>query len=304
MSPSNDSGFGAGAPPCQGPDRSLRRPARLTFPRGATDCHAHILGPSARYPYAQERIYTPPDCTLGDYTDLLNSLGIDRAVLVQPSVYGTDNRAMLDALRKEPQRFRGVAVVSDDISEQELHTMHGLGVRGIRCNVVDVANKASGLPMAYLKKLCKKIAPLNWHLELLAHVNDYPDLEREIEALPVDVVFGHFGYMHASKGIENPGFEGLLALLEKKRAWVKMTGPYRISSESAPPYDDMAVFAREVIKANSDQLIWGSDWPHVMVKTAMPNDADLADLLVGWVPDAHLREKILVSNAARLYQFA
>lgn len=303
MNPSNDPGFGAKAPPCQGPDRSLRRPARLKFPQGATDCHAHILGPSARYPYASERIYTPPDCTLGDYTDLLNCHGIDRAVLVQPSVYGTDNRAMLDALRQEPERFRGVAVVSDDISAQELQEMHGLGVRGIRCNVVDVANKTSGLPMAYLEKLCKKIAPLKWHLELLAHVNEYPDLEREIGELPVDVVFGHFGYMHASKGIQGPGFEGLLALLAKKKAWVKMTGPYRISSQSAPPYADMAAFAREVIKANPDQLVWGSDWPHVMVKTAMPNDADLADLLIDWVPEASLRERILVSNPARLYQF-
>ena len=293
----------AQAPACQGPDRLLRAPKKLVMPRGSVDCHAHILGPEARFPYAQSRVYTPPDCTEAHYLAQLNALGVDRAVLVQPSVYGTDNRAMLETLARAPIPLRAVAVVDHQVTQAELLRMHGLGVRGVRCNVVDVVDKKAGLPMDQLRRLADRIAVLGWHLELLAHVHDYPTLDHDLRDLPVPIVFGHFGYVPIRYGAAAEGFAALLQLMRQGRAWVKMTGPYRISGQSQPPYGDIAPFVSAVVAANPDRLLWGSDWPHVMVKSTMPNDADLADLLIDWLPDDAIRQRVLVRNPELLYQF-
>lgn len=277
----------------------------IAFPAGAVDCHAHICGPATQYSYAQERIYTPPDATLENYQSLLNMLRVDRAVLVQPSVYGTDNRAMLAALKLHPEKFRGIAVISTDpkvVSDQELLNLHAAGVRGLRCNIVDITDKSAGLPIEQLCNLAKRIQPFGWHLELLMHVNEYPDLAKTFEDFPVDLVFGHFGYVNANHGAADKGFQGLLELLRQQRAWVKMTGPYRISNGNMP-YADMRPFNDAVIEANPQRLVWGSDWPHVMVKKEMPHDADLCDLLGAWVQDAGLRNSILVDNPCILYDF-
>ncbi len=289
------------APLCQAPDSEIRSP-QIQFPNGAVDCHAHVCGPADQFPYADERIYTPPDATLESYTDLLKQLGVDRAVLVQPSVYGSDNRGMLAALKSAPEKFRGVAVIGDNTSDLELEHLHLAGVRGLRCNIVDVADKSAGLPIQYLTSLAKRIAPLGWHLELLMHVNEYPNLANVFDDFPVDLVFGHFGYSHAKHGINDLGFQGMLELMRQKKAWVKMTGPYRICDGDLP-YADMRPFNDAVITANPHQLIWGSDWPHVMVKRQMPHDADLCDLFGGWVKDPNLRNSILVDNPCILYDF-
>lgn len=229
-------------------------------------------------------------------------LRIDRAVLVQPSVYGTDNRAMIAALSSNPNQFRGVAVIDSNIADAELEKLHQAGVRGIRCNVVDVADKSAGLPIDQLTAIARRIKPFGWHLELLAHVNEYPDLANTFANFPVDLVFGHFGYSHARHGVNEAGFQGLLTLLREQKAWVKMTGPYRICDGDFP-YEDMRAFNDEVIKANSKRLIWGSDWPHVMVKKHMPHDADLCDLFGSWVNDRTLRKTILSDNPCMLYDF-
>ena len=290
------------APLCQAPDYEIRAP-KIVFPSGAVDCHAHVCGPASQYPYAQERIYTPPDATLSQYQSLLNMLGVDRAVLVQPSVYGTDNRAMLVALTSNPKKFRGVAVIDPKIPDAELETMHHAGVRGIRCNVVDVTDKSKGLPIKELTEIAKRIQPFGWHLELLVHVNEYPDLATTFANFPVDLVFGHFGYSHSRHGVNDAGFQGLLELLRAQKAWVKMTGPYRICDGDFP-YTDMRAFNNEVIQANSKRLIWGSDWPHVMVKKQMPHDADLCDLFGSWVTDPSLRKAILSDNPCMLYDYS
>ena len=261
-----------------------------------------MCGPAVEFPYAKERIYTPPDATLAQYRSLLAMLGIDRAVLVQPSVYGTDNRAMLAALASYPNQFRGVAVIDPSITDAELESMHQAGVRGIRCNVVDVSDKSTGLPIAQLTAIAKRIQPLGWHLELLAHVNEYPNLASTFADFPVDLVFGHFGYCHAKHGINDKGFQGLLELLRNNKAWVKMAGPYRICDGDFP-YTAMRPLSDEVLKANSRRLIWGSDWPHVMVKKQMPHDADLCDLFGSWVTDTSLRKAILSDNPCMLYDF-
>jgi 2-pyrone-4,6-dicarboxylate lactonase len=292
---------GEGAPPCAPPDFAPRRP-RLAFPPLACDCHAHILGPAARHAYSPDRIYTPPDCLAVDYRAMLATLGVERAVLVQPSVYGTDNTVMLQALREAGPAFRGVAVVDGTIEEAAIEGLHAQGVRGVRVNVVDVKEGRGAMPLEQLGVLARRIARFGWHVEFLAHVDEFPDLDRDLADFPVEVVFGHLGYMRTERGSEAPGFQALVRLLVAGRAWVKLTGPYRISA-AALPHADVVPFAQALLQAAPDRVLWGSDWPHVMVKGAMPNDGDLADLLLAWIPDDALRRRVLVDNPARLYGF-
>jgi predicted TIM-barrel fold metal-dependent hydrolase len=261
------------------------------------------MGPKERYDYSPARIYTPPDCLLTDYLHMLDTLGVERAVLVQPSVYGTDNTVMLEAMKTADGRLRGVAVVGEDISDTELKELDTAGVRGVRVNIVDVKNRKPGtLPMASLSKLAGRIASLGWHMEFLMHADEFPDLDRAFADFPVEIVLGHLGYMNIGQKPEAPGFQALLRLMKTGRAWVKLTGPYRITGEPLP-YRDTAPFAHALLDANRERVIWGTDWPHVMLKGAMPNDGDLADVLLEWIPDAGLREQVLVRNPAKLYGF-
>jgi predicted TIM-barrel fold metal-dependent hydrolase len=294
----------ADAPRCAPPDPAPR-PPKAGFPQLACDCHAHICGPQAAYGYIPERIYTPPDALLPAYRHLLAALGCDRAVLVQPSFHGTDNRAMLAAMAQAGDKFRGVAVLADDASERDIAALHAAGVRGARLNIVDVRTGKGELPLALIARLADRIKSFGWHIEFLMHVDEFPELDRMLARLPVDCVFGHLGYVRADKGVQAPGFQALLRMLRAGRAWVKLSGPYRISTGSLP-HADTHPFAQALVEAAPDRLVWGSDWPHV--KTAwtipMPNDGDLADLLALWVPDAAIRRRVLVDNPARLYGFA
>lgn len=289
------------APLCAAPDPAPR-PPRLSLPPLSCDTHAHVCGPAALHAYSPARIYTPPDALYPDYRAMLDTLEIERAVLVQPSVYGSDNTVLLQALAQDPARLRGVAVIEPDTAPAELQRMHALGVRGVRCNIVDVKDGKGRLPLAQLQALAQAIQSLGWHLEFLMHVDEFPDLDQLLADFPVDVVFGHLGYMAKGKGIDAPGFQSLLRLLRTGRAWVKLTGPYRISA-SVLPYPDVTPFAHALIEAAPDRIIWGSDWPHVMLKGPMPNDGDLCDLLSDWVPNAATRHQVLVDNPARLYGF-
>ena len=289
------------APLCAAHDPNPRKP-RLTLPPLACDTHAHVCGPESRYPYWSGRIYTPPDALPAQYRHMLRTLGVERSVLVQPSVYGSDNRAMLDALAADTVRQRAVAVVEPDIAYAELERMHALGVRGVRCNIVDIKEGKGRLPIEMLKALADKVRPLGWHLEFLMHVDEFPDLDNMLDGFPVETVYGHLGYTKTDKGIEHPGFQALLRLMKAGKAWVKLTGPYRISLQTMP-HADTDVYAHELIKAAPQQVVWGSDWPHVMVKGAMPNDGDICDLLGNWVQDEAVRKQVLVDNPARLYGF-
>ena len=288
-------------PLCAAPDPTPHQ-SKLRLPALACDTHAHICGPATRYPYWSGRIYTPPDCVLGDYRHLLKTLGVERAVLVQPSVYATDNRLLLDALGEAGPNFRAVAVVEDSIGDAELERMHALGVRGVRCNIVDIAEDKGKLPLAMLARLAAKIHRFGWHIELLMHADEFPDMDRAFDDFPVDIVLGHLGYLRTEKGTEDPGFQALLRLMRRKKAWVKLTGPYRISSQPLP-YPDTIPFAHALLDAAPDRVVWGTDWPHVMMKGPMPNDGDLCDVLSAWAPDETLRHRVLVENPAGLYGF-
>ena len=262
----------------------------------------HICGPAATFDYSKERIYTPPDALLPDYLALCETLGIERVVFVQPSIYGTDNSAMLSAMHSCQLPNRGVAVVAPDVTDQELDDLHSAGVRGLRFNLVDVADKKAELPMTPLLEMAERIKRLGWHLELLIHVDDYPNLDDMLGDLDVDIVVGHLGYFRPDRSVDDEGFRALLRLMHNGRCWTKLTGPYRISSGDLP-YTGTSEFAQELVRTAPERVLWGSDWPHVMVKKAMPNDGALLDLLFDWVPDADLRHGILVSNPATLYEF-
>ncbi|HYC46597.1 MAG TPA: amidohydrolase family protein [Burkholderiales bacterium] len=293
----------AAAPLCAAYDPQPRRP-RITFPPRSCDTHAHVCGPIATYPYAERRVYTPPDALLRAYRHMLDTLGVERAVLVQPSVYGTDNTVLLGAMRElGRERCRGVAVVEDDISDAELERLHAAGVRGVRVNVVDVAEDKGVIPMKTLAPLARRVKRFGWHVEFLMHADEFADMDAQFADFPADIVLGHLGYMKTDKGLAQAGFQAMLRLMRSGRCWVKLTGPYRISAQ-AMPHTDTIAFARALIEAAPERVLWGTDWPHVMVKGVMPNDGDLADLLLEWIPDEKVREQVLVRNPERLYGFS
>jgi len=230
------------------------------------------------------------------------TLGVERGVIVQPSVYGFDNRVTLANLKAMQGKWRAVVVVEDSITDKELEVMHALGVRGIRFNVVDVAREKGVLPMHLVRELAERIAPLGWHVQFLLHVDDYPDLEKRFEGFPTDIVIDHFGYMKASKGVKDQNFQAFLRLMKTGRTWCKFTGAYRISAHDMP-YPDVTPLAHAIIEANPDRVVWGTDWPHPKHEGLMPNDGEMCNRLLDWVPDAGVRDKVLAANPARLYQF-
>jgi predicted TIM-barrel fold metal-dependent hydrolase len=292
------------APVCMAADAAPRAPA-VALPSGACDCHAHICGPAAAYPYVAERIYTPPDATPDAYRHLLAVLGVERAVLVQPSVYGTDNRAMLAALRAAGPGFRGVAVVEPDIAEREVEALHRAGVRGVRLNLVDRREGRNAVPLDLVRTLAQRIAAFGWHIEFLVNLDEAAGFAAAVAALPVPIVLGHLGYPRggARDWTKAEGFAQLLDLLAGGRCWVKLTGPYRISAAPDLPYADVDAAAARLVAAAPGRLVWGSDWPHVMMKKPMPNDGALCDLLARWIADAQTRQRVLVENPIALYGF-
>ena len=288
-------------PRCLPHDPHPKRPD-VAVPPLACDVHAHVCGPASRYPLIPERLYTPPEASVEDFTHMLDAIGVARGVLVQPSIYGFDNRAMLDALAASPRRLRGVAVVPFDVPIAEIERLHAAGVRGVRCNIVDLKTGAGQLPLEALRALASRIRPFGWHVEFLMHVDEFPTLDRDFADFPVDVVFGHLGYVPTAKGLEQPGFAALKRLMRAGKAWVKLTAPYRLTTAEMP-YVEVNPFAAALVDAAPDRLLWGSDWPHVYIRTAMPNDGALFDLFSRWVPDPTMRQRILVDNPSRVYDF-
>jgi predicted TIM-barrel fold metal-dependent hydrolase len=284
-------------PDCQGPDPHPRAP-RFTLPPGACDSHAHVIGPPERFPYVASRSYTPPPALEADYLAMHDALGIQRGVLVQVSVHGTDNSCMVESLRHHPERLRGVAVVGPDVSDNELADLHGVGVRGLRINT----ETGGGIGPAAMEFLARRIRNMGWHIQLLINPKVLAENDAMLHRLPVPFVIDHFGYAQAAAGVAAPGFQCVLRLLQEADCWVKISGANRISK--APiPYRDSTPLARALIATKPDRLVWGSDWPHVHYAPPMVNDGDLLDLLAEWAPDEATRKQILVDNPARLYGF-
>jgi len=289
------------APYCQPYHPTPSKPAS-PFPAGSCDTHAHICGPEASFAYDPARIYTPPDALLPAYEKMLSIIGVERMVLVQPSIYGIDNNVILKAMSETSLHVRGVAVVPLDIQDRELDILHQQGIRGVRFNLVDVKKPSPDLPLDEISLFAKRLRSRKWHIELLIHVDEYPDFHGLFVDFPTEIVVGHFGYFRPGCQPGNPGFQGMLELAASGKCWVKLTGPYRISAEEFP-YADVDPFAQMLVDKAPHRLLWGTDWPHVMMKKTMPDDGHLADTLARHVSDEQLRHQILVDNPKQLYQF-
>lgn len=288
-------------PFCPSPDPQPRSPA-FAMPAGACDTHFHIFPTGHEHRYVPDRSYTPPPLEMGDFDQVARALGIERGVVVQASVYGEDNAATLAASAAEPDRLRAVISVTKDVTDAELEAFHAQGARGIRVNVVDSGGMTFGSIEEALA-FTVRIANLGWHIEFLAHVENFEDIGAILAASHVPVVFGHLGYSKVTKGLKDKGYQRFLGAFEEGQAWVKLTGPYRISNLDRPPYTDVADMAHALIAANPSRLLWGSDWPHVRHLGVMPNDGALLEQLSDWGCDAALRKRILVDNPAALYGF-
>ena len=292
------------------------KPIEITPPANSCDSHAHILFGPDKYPYIADKVYTADEALPEDYWRMAKDIGISRAVITAPSAYGTNNSALLDTIALDPRNTRGVASVAYDIETAELERLHKLGVRGIRCNMVDMKHGKGTLNLDKIKRLAQRVKPLGWHIEFLMHVDAHPDLDFLFKDFPVPISFGHFGYvMPASLGIHGDGFQALLRLVRDGVAYVKLTAPYRLTA-SLPPYSDVDIFGEALIQANSNQLLWGSDWPFVVplpggptgpykntgLDRPKPVAKSMYEVFRSWV-DAKTAQKILVENPQRLYQF-
>lgn len=282
-------------------------------PRGACDCHVHVFGTALEFPLVAGRGYTPPPASAGELLGLQEALHLTRVVIVQPSVYGTDNSCTIDGLRRLGQRARGVAVIDPTISDAALDDMHQAGIRGVRVNLETAGETELGAARRHLAAAVTRVARRGWHVQVYARLSVISGLSEDFARLPVPVVFDHFGGAQAAEGIEQPGFAALLALVQAGHAYVKVSAAYR-SSQTAPAYADMTPLARALIAANPERILWGTDWPHP--RTAPPGEAtdrvtpfyDIDDGLAlnqlpVWARDAAIRRKILVDNPARLYDF-
>jgi 2-pyrone-4,6-dicarboxylate lactonase len=279
-----------------GPDPATRIP-RFRLPPGTCDAHAHIFGPFDRYPVRNES-YLPASAPLKDYLRMHQVIGCSRGVLVQPSPYGTDNSALKAALKSGSFPLRGIALIDDATSEQELDELHWLGVQGCRIHL-SAANAKTLVPT--LPALADRIKRLGWHLQILPSASELPDLERVLPSLSVPLVIDHFGMVPATQGLESPGFHALLRLAQSSRCWFKLSAPYRISSQ-APGFPDVTPLVQALVAAAPDRCVWGTDWPHPNA-SSIPNDGALVDLLPTWIPDEAARRKVLVENPVQLYGF-
>jgi len=273
---------------------------RLIAPPKACETHSHIFGPADQYPRFPGR--TPPNWTasLKAYETMLRRLGMERCVIVQPSLYSTDNRCTLDAIRQLGlSRARGVAVTKKDVSPKELKQLHDAGVRGLRFYLL-----VDDFQMSDAPEMARRIAPFGWHLQVQAHGNWLQETVPMLERLPVDIVIDHIGRTPPENGVNDPGFQALLHFLETGRCWVKISAPYLASIDGPPHYTDVVPKIRALVSVRPDRLVWAVNWPHPNHTPGnKPEEADLLDLLLDWVPDSAIRNAILADNPAVLYGF-
>jgi predicted TIM-barrel fold metal-dependent hydrolase len=272
---------------------------RRKGPAGTTDCHMHIFGAPGTVPLHPERGYTPCETSLADYRAMAAVLGIERTVVVQPSVYGTDNGCTREAVEALGSAGRGVAVTDGATPDSELHRLTDAGFRGTRFNMVSGA----GVDLDELENMARRIADYGWHLQTFVSGRLLAEIAPRLATLPVDVVVDHMGGPNPAKGMDQPGFTALRDLLGSGKAWVKISGAYRVDSGEAPwPAAD--AYARSLIETAPERVVWGTDWPHPSLAGPMPNDGALFDRLLDWCAgDDDLLRRIAVDNPARLYGF-
>src|SRR5216684_9211994 len=269
---------------------------KLKAPATACDCHMHIY--DSRFPIAPNATLKPADAKPDDYRLLQKRIGTTRNVVVQPSTYGTDNSCTLDGMAKLGSAVRGVAVVDTIVSDAELKRLNGLGVRGIRFNLV----QAGATTVEMLEPLSKRVNDLGWHVQIHMLGDGIVKIEDTLQRLPSPIVFDHMGRIPKEVGADHPAFTVIRKLIDKGRTWVKISGAYMDTKVGPPIYADSTKLAQAYVKAAPERMVWGSDWPHPTEKDK-PNDAVLFDLLAEWAPVEAVRNRILVDNPAMLYGF-
>jgi predicted TIM-barrel fold metal-dependent hydrolase len=287
-------------------------PVNFEVPPNACDCHTHIIGDPAKFPFFAGRVYTPETALPQDMAALHRLLHIKRVVIVTPSVYGTDNSATLYGIKARGTNARGVAVIDDKTSDQDLDAMAASGIRGIRLNLATGGQIDAPAARQRFTAAINRIKSRNWHLQIYTGAAVIPAIKDLVFASPVPVVFDHFGGLQTVLGPEQPGFADLIDLVRAGKAYVKVSGCYRASTQT-PDYADVAPFAKGLIVANPDRILWGTDWPHPnttpsahatnVTPPLVIDDGRLFNQFAIWSPDPQIRRKILVDNPARLYGF-
>ena len=280
---------------------------RFKLPAGAVDAHCHVFGPGARFPYAPERKYTPCDASKDQLFALRDHLGFDKNVIVQATCHGSDNRALVDALKGSNGKARGVATVNRNVTDAELQDMHAAGVRGTRFNFVK--RLADFTPREVLLEIANRIAPLGWHVVVYFEAKDLPELYEFFTALPTTVVVDHMGRPDVSQPVGGPEFSFFVRMMrEHSNIWSKVSCPERLSitgpralDGEQHAYRDVVPFARLLVESFPDRVLWGTDWPHPNLKDHMPDDGLLVDYIPGIAATPELQRKLLVDNPTRLY---
>jgi predicted TIM-barrel fold metal-dependent hydrolase len=289
-------------------------PVNFDVPAGACDCHTHIHGDPEKFPFFSGRVYTPEMALPEEMAALHKALHMQRVVIVTPSVYGTDNSATLYGMHAREADARGVAVIDNQTPEDELDAMGRAGVCGIRLNLATGGINDPAVGRQRLQTAAERVKSRNWHVQMNTSLAMIAAIKDVVAASPVPVVFDHFGGARAELGPQQPGFDALVELVQSGKAYVKISGAYRVSN-LAPDYADVVPLAKALIAANPERVVWGTDWPHPNAATPpgrkptdvtpllQIDDGRLLNQLPVWAPDPEIRQKILVDNPVRLYRF-
>lgn len=268
-------------------------------PAGAVDAHCHVFGPGDVFPYAPERKYTPCDAPKEKLFALRDFLGFERNVIVQATCHGRDNSALVDALEAADGRARGIASVGPDISEAELGRMDKAGVRGVRFNFVK--RLVDSTPKDVFRGIAEKIKPLGWHIVVYFEAQDLEELIPFLKQLPTIIVVDHMGRPDVTKGLDHPDFQRYVNLLaENTNIWTKVSCPERLTV-AGPDYADVVPYAKTLVERFPDRVLWGTDWPHPNMKSHMPDDGMLVDVIPRIAPDSKAQRALLIDNPMRLY---
>jgi 2-pyrone-4,6-dicarboxylate lactonase len=275
-----------------------RKPS-FRAPDGAVDAHCHVFGPAKDFPYAPQRKYTPCDAGKEQLFALRDHLGFSRNVIVQASCHGSDNRALVDALKTAGELARGVAVVNVDVDEATLREMHNAGVRAIRLNFVK--RLVDSLSWEDCLTIVNKIKPLGWHVVIYFEAPDLQELKPLLARIDTTIVIDHMGRPDVAKGVEHPDFLNFMALLEEHtNIWTKVSCPERLTIEG-PDYGDVVPFARALVERFPDRVLWGTDWPHPNMRSHVPDDGELVDVIPRIAVTEERQHRLLVENPMRLY---
>jgi 2-pyrone-4,6-dicarboxylate lactonase len=284
---------------CPPPHPNPRRPS-ITLPPGSCDSHCHVFGPQATFPYAKNRTFTPAEAPVEALAALHKLLGLQRAVIVQSSCYGTDHSALLDALNRSEGRYRGVALIDQRTPRSQIMSLHDSGVRGFRVHFLPHLPRS--LSWDDVAATARRVAELGWHAEIHVSSDGIARFAGAISALPVPVVIDHLGRVDVAMGTTGDSFGALTRLLDSGRVWVKTSGVDRVSGEG-PPYRDGVGLAADLVARAPERVLWGTDFPHTNIVGPAPDDGLLVDLLAQIAPQASMRQRLLVENPRDFFGF-